>query len=698
MESAETNQVCRANRLPSLAILLVVLTFVAYLPALRGGFLWDDDALITENRVIKASDGLHRMWFTRELPDYYPLTESLWWLEWRLWGDQAAWYHVVNVSLHAVNALLVWAILRRLKIPGAWLTALVFALHPVNVATVAWICEQKNTLSMLFYALAILFYLHFYEKGRWRWYVFSLAAFLLALLSKSAVVMLPLVLLGCVWWTRGQVRWRDVLRSVPFFMASLILGLVTVWFQYQALGTSLVRTNGFLFRLAAAGWVLWFYLYKAVLPFGLMVIYPNWPIDASRWSSYMPGVLLIVCFLVFWRARGTWGRPMLFGLGYFVVMLFPVWGFFDQAFYRYSLVADHWQYCSIVGVIALVVAAGEWFCRRMGDCGRYWGTAAAVAVLMVIGAATWGRAGVYAADETLWRDTLTKNPRAWVAQLNLGDAEQRAGRIQDAMRDYEQALEIKPDYAVAHLDLGVVLIKLGRPEDAIRHYEQALQINPNFVEAHYDLGNALLRLGRFQEAAGHWEQVVRLSPDSAEAHYNLGNALSQMGRVPEAIGHYEEALRIRPDDARAHYNLGLVLWRAGQLQGAIGHYEQALRINPDYTEAHVNLGIALSQVGDSQRGLTHLMEALRLRPDSPEVRCNLGQALFQMGKMQDAIDQYKQALRIKSDYVEAHFNLAMALEKLGRTPEAIEHYEQVLKLRPDFTPARNALARLRAAS
>jgi protein O-mannosyl-transferase len=696
MERAETNQAYRSTRLPYLAILLVVLVFVAYLPALHGGFLWDDDALITENRVIKASDGLHRLWFTKELPDYYPLTESLWWLEWRVWGDRAAGYHVLNVLLHAVNALLVWAILVRLKIPGAWLTALVFALHPVNVATVAWISEQKNTLSMLFYALSILFYLHFYEKGRWRWYVFSLVAFLLALLSKSAVVMLPFVLLGCVWWTRGRVSWKDVLRSVPFFAASLVLGLFTVWFQYRALGTTLVRTDGYLFRLAAAGWVLWFYLYKAVLPFGLMVIYPNWPINASHWGSYVPGALLVVCFWIFWRARGTWGRPLLFGLGYFVVTLFPVWGFFDQAFYRFSLVADHWQYYSIVGVIALVVAAGEDLCRRMGDSGRYRGTAAAVVVLAIIGVATRGRAGVYAADETLWRDTVAKNPKAWVAQLNLGNAVQRAGRIEEAMHFYEQTLEIKPDYAAAHLDLGMVLIKLGRPEAAISHYERALQINPGFVEAHYDLGNALLRLRRYPEAAGQWEQVVRLDPNSSEAHYNLASALYQTGRAQEAIGQYEEALRIRPDYARAHYNLAGALWQVGQLQEAIGHYEQALRINPDYAEAHVNLGIALAQVGSNQDALVHFVKALQLRPDSPEVRGNLGQALFQAGRVSEAVEQFQQALRIQPDYVEAHFNLALALEKLGRTPDAIEHYQQALKLRPDFAPARNALTRLGA--
>ena len=412
----------------------MVFTFIIYTPVLRGGFLWDDDTLITENRIIKADDGLHRLWFTKEQPDYYPLTGSLWWLEWRIFGDNAPGYHVVNVLLHAANAVLVWLVLRRLKIPGAWLAGLVFAVHPVNVATVGWISEQKNTLSMFFFAVSILLYLKFDKESSWRWYVLSLIAFLPALLSKSAVVMLPFALLGCVWWLHGRLRWKDWVRSMPFFVLSLVLGLVTIWFQYhQVLQGVPVRNDGIPARLAAAGWIPWFYLYKACLPLNLTVIYRKWPIDAARWISYGPGALLVVCFLIFWRKRRTWGRPLLFGLGYYVVMLFPVLGFFDQALYRYTLVADHWQYYSIVGAIALAVAAGDQVCRRMTKQHRQGGTVAAVVILSMLGAASWRRAGIYAADEKLWQDNVAKNPTAWMAYSNLGLNMEWAGNLDAAV-------------------------------------------------------------------------------------------------------------------------------------------------------------------------------------------------------------------------------------------------------------------------
>jgi Tfp pilus assembly protein PilF len=480
----------------------------------------------------------------------------------------------------------VWVILLRLKIPGAWLAALVFAIHPVNVATVAWISEQKNTLSMLFSAVATLLYLRFYEEGRWWWYGLSLTAFLLALFSKTAVVMLPLVLLGCVWWMQGRLRWKDLLCSVPFFILSLALGLLSIWSQHhRALQGHLVRSDGFPARLAAAGWVPWFYLYKALLPLHLTLMYPKWSVNASRWVSYVPGALLIACFVVFWRERRTWGRPLLFGFGYFVAMLVPVLGFIDQGFYTYSLVADHWQYYSIIGVIALVVAGGERAFRRIGDRHHQWEMAVVVGILVVLAAATWQRSCVYASEETLWQDTVARNPNAWSAYINLGTARKQAGKLEAAIGCFEQALSLNPDSAEAHNDLGDVLRQQGKMPEAIRHFDQALRIRPRYAEAYGNLGNALAQLGRDPEAINNFKQALQINLDFAEVHSNLGNALLRQGEIPEAIEHYQQALRVYPDFAEAHLNLAIALEKAGRTPEAIEQYQQALRLKPDLTEA-----------------------------------------------------------------------------------------------------------------
>jgi tetratricopeptide (TPR) repeat protein len=472
---------------------------------------------------------------------------------------------------------------------------------------------------MLFYAGAILLYLRFDEEGRWRWYGFSLAAFLLALLSKAAVVMLPVVLLGCIWWLRGRVRWKDFLHSVPFFVFSLVSGWMSVWVENWANREVTVRAAGFFPRLAGAGWAAWFYLYKALLPFDLTVVYPQWQIDVSQWVSYVPGMILVGCFALFWWRRKTWGRPWLFALAYFVVTLFPVLGFFDIGFYIYSFVADHWQYYSIVAVIALAVAGFELFYRRMGETGRNFGKVVGVGVLIALGVATWTRNGDYANAETLWRDNLAKNPNAWVAHYVLANTLSRTGRMQEAITHYERALQIKPDYSLAHNELAFSLLQVGRVDEAIKQLQLALRINDS-AEGHYNLGLAYLQAGRVQDAMRHYEQAVRLKPGFAEAHHWLGVLLVRKGQTQEAISEFFRALRFRPDYPEARNDLGAALATEGKLDEAITNVTVALRLKPDYAEAHYNLALLLAKQGNIDEAIAHLESALKLEPASEKFR------------------------------------------------------------------------------
>jgi tetratricopeptide (TPR) repeat protein len=682
--------------LPQAALIALVVA-VAYTPVLHAGFVFDDPFLITEDPLIKASGGLYRFWFTTEAPDYYPMTWTLFWSEWRLWGSNPMGYHVLNVLLHAANVVLIWVLLRRLRIPGAWLAALVFGLHPVNVATVAWVSEQKNTLSMLFYAVAVLLYLEFDETRRWRWYGLSLAAFLLALLSKAAVVMLPVVLLGCVWWTRGRVIGRHVLHSVPFFALSLTLGLFTMWYQYHVpLGLPVVGTDGFAFRLAVAGCVPWSYLGKALLPVNLMVVYPKWQIDASGWVAYLPGTALIACFLVFWWKRRTWGRPLLFGLGYFVVMLFPVLGLLKQGPNRFTYIADRWdhyQYYSIVGIIALAVASLEKLSLRLGRPGRSAAKVMGVCVLALLTAGTWKRAGIYADNITLWRDNVAKNPGPWPHNL-LGCALEQRGEFDEAIREFQAALQINPDYFEVHSNLGTTLSEAGNVSEAIRQWREALRLNPRAERAHNDLGSALQRRGQLAEARDHFEQAVRLMPDYAEAHNNLGINFAAAGEYDEAVRQFEQALRIWPGFAEAHYGLGNALITLHKPADALAHYKLALQFKPDYPDAQHNMGVALVQLGRVQEAVGCYEEFLRANPKDARGWHDLGIVLAQAGRYQEAIGQFEQAVRIDPDYAEAHYDLGIALEQSGRYPEAIGHYEQALCIRPDYREAQDRLKRL----
>jgi hypothetical protein len=319
---------CPALRAVAAWTLLALLTVAAYLPVLQGGFIWDDDAFVTNNPLIQQADGLYRFWFTTQATDYFPLTSSMLWVEWRLWAGRPFCFHLVNLLLHAVSAVLWWHVLVRLKLPGSWLAAAIFALHPVNVESVAWITERKNTLAMVFFALTLLAYVRFEDTGRRRWYGIALGAFLLSLLAKAAAVPLPVALLGLAWWRRGRPNWRDIQRSLPFFAVSLLLGLVTIWFQYhRAIVTEVVRDDSLPARLAGAGWAIWFYLYKALFPFNLGFVYPRWVIDPGLFLSWLPPGLWLAVLAAFWHyRRNDLARAGLFAFGFYGLMLLPVLG------------------------------------------------------------------------------------------------------------------------------------------------------------------------------------------------------------------------------------------------------------------------------------------------------------------------------------------------------------------------------------
>jgi tetratricopeptide (TPR) repeat protein len=670
-------------------LFLMAATMIAYLPMWHAGFLWDDDVLLTANPLIKSPHGWYQFWFTTKTPDYFPIMSSAFWLEWRLWEMNPTGYHVVNVLLHALNAILLWQLLARLKIPGAMLAAAIFALHPVNAATVAWIAELKNTLSLFFFVLALLGYLQFDDTRRWRWYALSFGAFLFALLSKIEVAPLPFVLLGIAWWRRGRVEGKDLRHSVPFFAAAFGLGLVSIWYQtHVAIGQDVVRTDNVWARLAGAGWAVWFYLGKTLWPVNLIPIYPRWQIDPAQLLSYVPGLLLAAGFLFLWPYRRSWGKAVLFGLGYAVLMFLPVLGFVNIYFFRFSLVANHWQYFSIIGPVALAAAGITSAMGFLGKGNSWLKPAFCGTLLLTLGALTWQQSRMYADDERLWRTTIEQNPGCWAAHNNLGAILIEKMRLDEAMAQFQQTLAIKPDYPEASNNLGKALLLKGQTDEAIAQFQRTLAIRPDNAEAHdnldvtrllaiqsddavayYNLGIALLQKGLVDEAILHYQRAVEIQPDFVEAHYNLGNALLQKGLTDEAILHYQTAIGINPDYFDAHNNLGTAFFGKGKVAEAIAQYQAAIKIQPGNAETHNNLAYALLQNGEVEASIAQSREALKIRPDYAIARKNLGAALYQKGQVDEAIIQFQRALAIQPNLVEAQSDLAHIAWVLATSPD-----------------------------
>jgi Flp pilus assembly protein TadD len=533
------------------ALLLVAITALAYVRAVAGDFVWDDDANITNNSTLRSLAGLGRIWFEPgATQQYYPLTHTSFWLEYHLWGLHAAGYHVTNIILHAMSAILFWRILAKLKVPGAWLAAALFAVHPVCVESVAWITERKNALAGVFYLGSLLLALKFWlptaagehSRGSIKYYWGTLALFLCGMWCKTAIIGLPLVILLLVWWKRKPLSARDLYLLLPFVAVAVVFGSITLWIEKNNLGAGGKNWDfSIAERCVLAGRTFWFYLGKLAWPRPLMFMYPRWRVDARQAVAYVPLIAMVACILILWWQRRTWGRSGLVALAYFIVMLFPVMGFFNVYFYRYSFVCDHFQYLACMGPLALAAAG---ISTGLGHFRNRVLLAAPAVLLLALGTLTWRQTGIYRDQETLWRDTLAKNPKSSMAYNNLGNLLLAAGKVPEAIAEYQLALASDSDNAEAQNNLGVLWLRADRADDARGAFERALEIAPNYAAARANLASALLQLGRVNDAIKNYKMALELAPDDLAAHVNLGDALFHEGRLEEGRSHYERAIAL----------------------------------------------------------------------------------------------------------------------------------------------------------
>jgi protein O-mannosyl-transferase len=556
-----------------LSFLLMLAVLVAFWPALRGGFIWDDNGHITFNETLHSFNGLRDIWFKPgATQQYYPLSFTVFWVDYHLWGLNPLGYHLQNVLMHGLAAVILWQVLKRLRAPGAGVAAAIFALHPVNVMSVAWPTELKNTLSFVLVLGAGWAYLRFAGLGiynvpgnrgksavaapAWPFYILSLFLFLLAMCAKTAVSFLPATLFLLLWWQRDRLRFRELWPLLPMLGIIMAMGRMTFYVEHHSAGASGPEFDvDWMRRLLISGRSFWFYLGKLFFPYQLTFIYPRWQVDPGIWWQWLfpPATAGLLGGL--WLMRGRIGKGAFVALAHFYISTSLLILLVVLFMTRYSFVSDHWVYFGGVGVMALA-AAGIATALRQRTVLK---SACIGSLLLVLGVLTWRQCGMYANIETLWRTTIQRNPGSWMPHNELGVVLLNSGRTDAALAEFQKAVEINPDLAEAHFNLGVALSRSGRNEEAMTQYQAALKLNPDFADMQNKFGLFLWQTGRNDEAITHFRAATQLKPDDAEAWFNLGNSLVQIGQIKEAIASYEKAVAADPHYLQAQNNLASVL-------------------------------------------------------------------------------------------------------------------------------------------
>ena len=650
------------------ALALAVIVAAAFSPAFQAGFVWDDIAFI-EEPLVRSPSGLKSIWLSpsdiRNEGHYWPLTYTTFWMEHRLWGENPLGYHIVNVLLYLGNVLLLWRLIRRLAVPGAWTVAAIWAVHPLHVESVVWIIERKDVLSGLFYLGAALAYLSFSETNRWSRYGLGLGLYALGLLAKSAVVTLPAAMLIWHWWQRGRVTARDLLRTAPFFLAGLLISLGDLAFyrfrEVLSLDYSLLE------RTLIAARALWFYAVKLIWPTELAVIYPRWEVratDALAWACLAAALALATAL---WLGRRRFGRGPLAGALFFAVTLSPALGFVDYGYMQFSFVADRFQYLASLGLIAVLVGAALHARRYVRGTANRAGPAILLAVLLALGTVTWRQA-------TVWRDGVTL---------------------------YGHIVSLNPAARNAHLNWSVVLNEAGRLEESLNAARIAADQRPEHPEAHSNLARALLDANDFEGAEASAARALAIDPKHPNALQNRAEALRKQGRLDEAIIAFRSRLEMHGDVPLAWTGLSGTLFDTGQYEEAIDAAERALRIDPDLPLAgtlRLIQGVAASKLGRLDEAAERFARALELDPGNLEALDRLAFVRSHQGRHEDALRLYRPLLETTANNAAIHANLGITLLNLERPREAIENLERALELDAAHENARLTLQEARAAA
>jgi Tfp pilus assembly protein PilF len=704
---------------PIAGVVIALATLLAYAPAIRGNFIWDDDYYVSHNRLLLNIDGLQRIWFgvlpqpaDYALPQYYPLTYTSFWLEFRLWGLNPAGYHVVNVILHICSALLIWLILKKLSVPGAWLAAAIFALHPINVESVAWIAERKNVLSSLFFLSSLYVYLRYagiiggapakieslpsdspqtnqielfkLPDDPARLYALTTVLFLCALFSKTVTSSMPAVALLIIWWKRGRISVKDVLPSLPLFVVGFLAGMLTAYMERVRVGIAL-RPQDWIYAPTAlgqfgakciiAGRVIWFYLGKLLFPYPLIFNYARWEIHPGNPLEYFFPASVIVVLLVIALSRKRLGNGVLVAVVFYLVTLFPAMGFVDVWPMRYSFVADHFVYLSEIGLIALIAAILAKYLSRPVFAG------VATVVLALFFGMSFHQGEIYTSLPTLWRDTINKTQqRSWFAMNNYGvwirDKSEFPvdpyARLDVAERWFKRVIEVKHDHPEARFNLAIVaeqraaLAKMAQndlvpittqpgdyQQQAVDYFLEALKYDPNYIDARYFLGRLYLAMGNENDAVEQFRKIVELRPNHDLAHEELGMIAMQRGKIDEAIAEFYLAVQSSPDWIQGHKQLGGALLQKGDLVNGLAEWDEAMRLAPTDWTLPNEFGVKMAAANEDAKAVSYFQKALEINPQAVEVIVNLGIIAAKEDFPDRAEALFNQALKIDPQFAKA---------------------------------------------
>jgi len=703
-------------------LFLIITTLSVYWSVTNYEFVnIDDTTFVTENRYTQA--GITREGIKYTFKNFgAPLSVLSHMLDCELFGLDSGRHHLTNLILHIANVVLLYLIFN-LMTGTPWNSAFVaalFALHPLNVESVAWVAERNNLLSTLFGFLTIAAYVWYIRRPDFLRYMTVFLFFVLGLFSKPMLVTLPFVLLLLDYWPLDRVRlgsnnqiapvngkesvitkthpsispfYRLILEKIPLIAVSIFSSFWIITISKNSIaegigGLASLERLPIKFRIANALISYVSYIGKLIYPKNLAVYYP-YPKSFPAWKIVL-ACLLLGC-ITFLAIRTLRQHPW-FSVGWlwYLGTLVPVIQLVQMGAYR---MADRYAYVPFIGLF-IIVAWGVPYLLERWRYGKILLATTAIIILSTLMTLTWNQKKYWKNSITLFEHTIEVTSDNWLAHNNLGVAFSRQNRINEAVSHLKESLRIKPHYEDAHSNLGSVLAQQGQMNKAIDHFLMALRTKPDHFRAHYNLGVTLKKIGQTDKAIAHYLEALRINPDFAATHNNLGVALADTGRIDEAIGHYLEALRIKPDNMESHINLGNALVRRGQPNEAIDHYLEALRIKPDHVEAHSNLGVALANQGRTDEAIAQFLESLRIKPDHVKVHFNLGNALEKQGRIDEAVDHYKEALRIKPDFVEAYINLGNVLSRQKRTNEAISYYLKVLRIKSDDVELYNRLGNI----